>query len=228
MTACGRKPAEEKLYGGMEKRSRYFDNLRETEGETAVLAALDVEEKEVTRYGNDPVRQADYIQRLMDEHVDTYCTAKENGGKTFPDFAGAAIMGELAECVVLSDKYKAELKVKYEEHVVRAAEEDAAYCAEQNKLLQEEVSAAVQIIRNGGVLQNETVTVFRSKYDYRTHSIVNYLMRLYQVKVPLRTQGWINEKLVSVAIQDGKCASLQYRRMNKARSSQKFLTIWMT
>ena len=222
VTACGRKPAEEKLYGGMEKRSRYFDNLRETEGETAVLAALDVEEKEVIRYGNDPVRQANYIQRLMDEHVNTYCAAKENGGKTFPDFAGAAIMGELAECVALSDKYKAVLCTKYEENVVRAAEEDAAYCAEQSRLLQEEISAAVQINRNGGVLQNETVKVFRSKYDYRTYSIVNYLMRLYHVEIPLRTQGWINEKLVNVTIQNGKCARLQYRRTGKTRSSQKF------
>lgn len=53
-------------------------------------------------------------------------------------------------------------------------------------------------------------------------SIVNYLMRKYGVNVPLRTQGWINEKLTSVTIENGKCEHLRYMRAKGAQCSQRF------
>ena len=34
-------------------------------------------------------------------------------------------------------------------------------------------------------------------------------MRLYGVEVPLRTQGWINEKLVSLRVVNGCCNDLR-------------------
>lgn len=55
------------------------------------------------------------------------------------------------------------------------------------------------------------------------YSIVNYLMRRYHVEVPLRTQGWIKERLVNATIENGKCERLQYyRRTKTGRGSQKF------
>lgn len=42
------------------------------------------------------------------------------------------------------------------------------------------------------------------------------------MNVPIRTQGWINEKLVSAMIEDGKCEKLQYYRAKGAQCSQKF------
>lgn len=58
-------------------------------------------------------------------------------------------------------------------------------------------------------------------YDSSTYSIVNHLMRRYQVDVPLRTQGWINDKLISVTIENGKCEHLRYMRSKGAQCSQK-------
>lgn len=43
----------------------------------------------------------------------------------------------------------------------------------------------------------------------------------YQVDVPLRTQGWINDKLISVTIENGKCEHLRYMRSKGAQCSQK-------
>ena len=84
------------------------------------------------------------------------------------------------------------------------------------------VSEAIQIIQNGGILKNETVKFYSSRYSFSSYSIVNYLMRQYQVDVPLRTQGWINDKLHSVTIKGGKCEYLQYYRAKNGRVSQKF------
>lgn len=107
-------------------------------------------------------------------------------------------------------------------HRIRAAEEKKAYCEAQNKEAEEMVSAAIQTIREGGILRNTTVVFYQSRYHSSAYSIVNYLMRLYHVSVPLRTQGWINDKLHSATIEDGKCEHLQYYRAQNGRVSQKF------
>ena len=84
------------------------------------------------------------------------------------------------------------------------------------------ISAAIQSIREGGILKNTTIVFYQSRYHSSSYSIVNYLMRLYHVDVPLRTQGWINDRLSSVTIQDGRCVSLQFFRSRNGRGSQKF------
>ena len=180
------------------------------------------ERKEIERYGSDPARQTEYIQNLLNEHVSTYLISKENGGQTFPDFIGALVMNELAKCVELSAVYRMKKQAEETARQARAEEEEQAYCEVQNKAANQVVSEAIQIIRNGGTLKNETVTFYRSRYSASSYSIVNHLMRMYHVDVPLRTQGWINDKLVNTTIKDGKCEHLQYLRSKGGRCSQKF------
>ena len=131
-------------------------------------------------------------------------------------------MNELARCVELSAVYRAKRRSENEARRVRAEEEEKAYCAERNQIAEQAVASAVQIILNGGVLKNEKVYFYRTKYSSSTYSIINYLMRQYQVDVSLRTQGWINDKLVNATIKDGKCEHLQYLRAKGGRCSQKF------
>ncbi|MDE6923624.1 MAG: hypothetical protein K2P01_08730, partial [Oscillospiraceae bacterium] len=83
-------------------------------------------------------------------------------------------------------------------------------------------SKAVQILQKGGLLENETVTFYQDRYHSSTYSIVNHLMRMYQINVPLRTQGWINERLVSVTIRNGRCERQRFMRSKKGHGSQKF------
>lgn len=112
-------------------------------------------------------------------------------------------------------------KKRMEQAAQREAE-DQAFVAEQNAEAEQIVNKALDILRNGGKLENQTVIFYESRYNSSSYSIVNYLMRKYGVNVPIRTQGWINEKLVSAKIEDGKCEHLQYYRAKGAQCSQKF------
>lgn len=219
---CGFEPAAEELYGGKENRAKEINTLQKAGGSDAVSAALAEEAAEIKRLGSEPARQTEYIHSLLAERVDTYLEAKENGGQTFPDFAGALVMNDLSRCMELSAAYRTKREADGAARQARTAEKDKAYCEEQNRAAEQAVSAAIQIIRKGGVLKNTSITVYQSRYSARSYSIVNHLMRVYQVDVPLRTQGWINEKLVSATIRDGRCENLQYYRGKSGRCSQKF------
>ena len=131
-------------------------------------------------------------------------------------------MNELAKCSELSAVYRAKQQAEAEAHHAFVEAENRAYCEEQNRVAEQAVSAAIQVIREGGILENQTVVFYRSRYDFSACSIFNYLMRQYQVDVPLRTQGWIKEKLSSATIQDGKCENLRYLRYKNCRGSQRF------
>lgn len=112
-------------------------------------------------------------------------------------------------------------KKRMEQAAQREAE-DRAFIAAQNAKAEQTVSKAMEILRNGGKLDNDTVIFYESRYEHSSYSIVNYLMRKYGVNVPIRTQGWINEKLVSAKIENGKCENLQYYKAKGAQCSQKF------
>ena len=219
---CGFEPAAMELYGGKEKRGAWIDSLRESGGFDAVNAALAKEQEEIERYGRDPARQTDYIQSVLDEHVSIYQKAKESGGQTFPDFIGALVLDELAVCQELSGIFKEKRQRERAERAARVEAEERAYCEAENQKAEQAVSEATQIIRNGGVLKNVPVRFFRSRYDARSYSIVNYLMRLYHVEVPLRTQGWVNNKLTEVTIQNGRCSGFRYLRAKNGSPSEKF------
>lgn len=104
----------------------------------------------------------------------------------------------------------------------RREAENQAYVNECNEEAEKSVAKAIEIIRNGGRLENCTVEFFRSRYDSSTYSIVNYLMRKYDIKTPIRTQGWINDRLISVSIKDGKAIGATYNKVKNGKGSQTF------
>lgn len=220
---CGYQAMVAAMYGGEDKREQYFDGLRQSGGDKAVLDALRREEKKIQEYGRDPARQADYIKTILDGHVSTYLASRESGGKTFPDYIGALVLDELPACRELSAIYKSKCREKEQERKAKADAEDRAYCQERNQRAEQQVQEAIRIIREGGVLQNDTVEFYRDKYDSSACSIVLYLMRQYQVDVPLRTQGWITSKLAAATIADGRCSHLQFWGRKSDRASQRFV-----
>ena len=220
---CGYKAMVAALYGGEDKREQYFDGLRRSGGYEAVLEVLRQEEQKIQEYGCDPTRQADYIKTILDGHVSTYLASRENGGETFPDFIGALVLDELPACRELSTIYKDKCREKDRERKAKADAEDRAYCQERNQRAEQQVQEALRVIREGGVLQNDTVEFYRDKYDSSACSIVLYLMRQYQVDVPLRTQGWINERLANATIADGRCSHLQFWGRKRDKASQRFV-----
>ena len=220
---CGYKAMVAALYGGEDKREQYFDGLRRSGGDEAVLEVLRQEEQKIQELGRDPARQADYIKAILDGHVSTYLESKESSGKTFPDYIGALVLDELPACRELSALYKSKCREKEQERKAKADAEDRAYCQERNQRAEQQVQEAIRIIREGGVLRNDTVEFYRDKYDSSACSIVLYLMRQYQVDVPLRTQGWITSKLAAATIADGRCSHLQFWGRKSDRASQRFV-----
>ena len=131
-------------------------------------------------------------------------------------------MNDLSRCAELSAAHQAMWQKERQAAAVRAAEEEKAFCEEQSRIAEKAVSDAIQVIRGGGVLKNDTVKFYRSRYHASVYSIVLYLMRQYHVDVPFRAQGWINNKLVSVTIKDGWCTGERYLYSGKKRGSETF------
>ena len=221
---CGFAAATESLYGGQEERERYFDTLRQNgnTGDETIIAALDRERVEIKRCGEDPIRQANYIKAMLNSRIEKYLASKKSGGDTFPDFVGALVLGELDECIKLSAIYRSRKEEKDRERFARIKAEEQAHCEEENRKAEKMVTDAIGTLQSGGVLENEWIKFYQEDGRFHTYSLINYLMRMYGVDVPLRTQGWINEKLSSITIKDGRCEQLQYLRSKGGRCSQKF------
>lgn len=226
---CGWLPAIEKLYGGKEQRKDYFEEIRKNSrpDDEAFANAVERETAEIQHFGSDPVRQANYIKAQLQDHVDTYQQAKENGGETFPDFIGALYLDELSTCLTLSTIYKENRQQKQAALRQKQREEEIALVEEKNTELDAKVSEAISILKNGGTLKNERIAVYKLTEDGHTcseYSVFNYLLRRYGIKVPLRTQGWINESLVHALIADGRCTDYRYWKSKRGKGSNTFFS----
>ena len=206
------------------KRSEYFNQLRESgpNWEQATSAAIALENERIQQLGSDPARQADYIKSIMDQHVSIYRASRDSCGESFPDFVGALILDDLTMCQSLAFVYRQKKYVKEQALMAKAKEEEEAFCQAQNSLATQAVLEAIRIIKTNGILENKTLKFFRDRYNSKSFSVVNYLMRKYEVNVPLRTQGWINDRLVSVTIENGRCEHLKYMRGKGGQCSQRF------
>lgn len=133
------------------------------------------------------------------------------------------ICPELQSQMVESKKAYKEIREKawQAEREKREAEE-RAFVQQKNAETEAVIAKALEIIRNDGTLKNDDITFYTSRYSGNSYSVVNYLMRQYNVNVPLRTQGWINSKLSEAKICNGACESLRYFKKKGSSCSQKF------
>lgn len=215
---CGYLPAMQELYGGEKNRKAYFAHLQ---GMT-VGEAIAAEETAITRFGKESSRRAEYIHDMLNAHLMRYTASKENGGKTFPDYVGALMADELGHCVQLSEIYRSLKQQEDEMRQAQIAEQDRVYQQSVNTEKEKAVGAALQIIRSGGTLKNDTLCYYKDDGSFVETSLILYLMREYHIDVPLRTQGWIKERLASATVQEDFCGSVTYYRAKKSPCSQKF------
>lgn len=216
----GYASAIKELYGSEDEKKNQYRNLQNKDDEY-VRNFLNREQEVITKFGNDSVLQATYIQSILEKHIKTYIESKENGGETFPDFVGAAMLGELEMCKELSRHYKEIYEMKMNVRIAAAREKQRNEIAEKNKIASDKVQQAIQIIRSKGTVKNDEVTFYNDSGIGQTYHMFNYLMRYYGIEVPLRTQGWINKKLVEVTAKDGGC-SLQFYKSKNSKCSQTF------
>lgn len=224
---CGWLPAMEKLYGGKEQREDYFEEIRKNSmpGDNIFAKAIERETAEIQHYGSDLAHQADYIKAFLDQHVTAYQEAQKNGGETFPDFIGALILDDLSTCQMLSAVHKENRRLKEAARRQKKRADEIALVEEKNAEMDEKVNEAISTLKQGGTLKNEQIAVYtltEDSYTVSEYSIFNFLMRRYGIKVPLRTQGWINESLASAVIADGRCMTYQYWKSKRGRGSETF------
>ena len=215
---CGYLPAMQELYGGAEHRKAYFDHLQGMN----VGEAVAIEDAAISRLGKDASRQADFIHSILKEHLARYTVSRENGGETFPDYIGALMADELDHCTQLAEAYSAHRAQKDAARREEAAEQERAHRQAVNAEKEKVVHAALQTIRSGGTLQNVSLRYYKDDGTLVETSLILYLMREYHVNVPLRTQGWIKERLTTATVQEDFCGSVTYYRAKKSPCSQKF------
>jgi hypothetical protein len=119
-------------------------------------------------------------------------------------------------------RYAEQLLGEREERRKQQEEADRQYVDEKNTAAQEIVETSLQIIRSGGELRNSHVDFYRSRYDHTETTVVLYLMKKYGIACPIRTQGWIGEKLGTVSIHDGKVSEVRFYKTGRSTCSQKF------
>ena len=69
---------------------------------------------------------------------------------------------------------------------------------EHNKKAEEIINQAEQAIINKQNVQNKDITLYKSRYESNTTSLILHLMKKYNINVPLKTQGWINRALAII------------------------------
>ena len=195
------------MYGTQEERVRVWQRSED------INALRAQEEPVILRYGSDPARQADYIHKLLSDHVRYYIAARDNGG-TFADFIGAAVLGELENCIELSAKLRAEREAKEEAARREREEQEAKERAEQEEQHRQEMKKAEEIFTRGGLIKDGALLV--------------EIADAHGVKIPLRTRGWILNSFAqcSIAIIEGAPRySVRYYKRNSGTGSTKIYGI---
>ena len=195
------------MYGTQQERARVWQASKD------INALRAREESVILRYGSDPARQADYIHKLLSDHVRYYINARDNGG-TFADFIGAAVLGELEICAELSAKLRAEQEAKAEAARREREERKARERAEREELHNKALEEAENVFTHGGLIKDGVLLV--------------ELADRHGVKIPLRTRGWIfnNFAQCSIAIIDGAPRySVCYYKSNSGTGSTKIYEI---
>ena len=126
--------------------------------------------------------------------------------------------------------YRAAKAAYLEERERKDRERQAELQAEQKKRLealqaqtQNQRQAAVDVLRNGGTLRNQEITIYRTIHDSSVYSIINYLAREYGVNIPIKTQGWINNSLVEITVGNGKMTGGRMSGKNQSTVIYKYM-----
>lgn len=114
-------------------------------------------------------------------------------------------------------------RAKREAERTQREAEEAAYVKERNEAAQKEVAQAIETLKSGGCLVNFDVEIFKSRYHSSSYSIFNYLARQYGVKIPIKTQGWINSSLLDITVKDGKMSGGHMSGKNQSTVIYKYM-----
>ena len=110
-------------------------------------------------------------------------------------------------------------EAKREQERKAREEAEAQFIREKNSIIDNLVKEAEQNILNGSTVTNKDIKVYNNKYDYKDTSLLLYMFNVYGIKVPLKTQGWINNALVDIYYNN---ESWTYRYYSSSKNSTVF------
>lgn len=118
-------------------------------------------------------------------------------------------------------KLREEKRIKEEKE---AKEEEERFVSEQNKIADDIITEAEQAILKGEKVINKGITIYESECESNDTSLILHLMKKYDVKVHLRTQGWINETLHSIFTDDdGEYTYDYYSNSSNSKTFRNYL-----
>lgn len=160
------------------------DDISTTEGLVAHMEEL------VKREAHIRLSLIEVAKCIAPERVHIYISARENRIRRLQEE---------------SEKRRAEQQESYRKDI----EETNAATADQER-------ECIRAFKENGEIRNKTITTAQADKDgYPVKSstcILLYLLRKYDIHVPLKTQGWINNSLHSVKISDGSVFRIVYNK----------------
>ena len=137
------------------------------------------------------------------------------------------------EILALADNGETELAIHYQEYhdrlKVEHEEKERQQRAEYERMEQEKERKYQEEI---ATQLNQAEQNIKDKKDFKNEmidgrSIVLYLMDRYGIKVPIKTQGWFNQKLAFIKWIDGKIAYSYYKTKgtNGSQTAFKYLNM---
>ena len=109
----------------------------------------------------------------------------------------AEMLGRKEEAIE-HNKILYEIRKAEKEQREKERQEENAKFVKNNKVVINQIEKAEQAIINKQKVDNINITIYNSKYDSNTTSLILYLMKKYNIKVPIKTQGWINNALANI------------------------------
>lgn len=91
---------------------------------------------------------------------------------------------------------------EYQERELKRHQEEKEYVKNKNNEVTELIKLAEQAIINKKIVINKNITIYKAKYDSSDTSLILHMMKLYDINVPLKTQGWINQALANISCEN--------------------------
>lgn len=149
-------------------------------------------------YGADAMRQGEYVWEMLRLKEAAWQEAKEDPQK-FPDCIGAAVCGEMDEWLKVSAAYKARKEAEERAEAEEQAAREEAERKEQEAREKSELNAFFEKLRKPGRVEDGAKAVKAAD--------------ALGVKIPLRTRGFMLEKLAAFTVEaDGHVEHIQYYR----------------
>lgn len=215
--SSGKKPAYQKLYGSLKAREEQREQVLTGTGPT-LHELYSKEMDEIERMGANPEYQADYISTWLDEKVKQYQKAKATGGESAPNYIGAIVLQELDQCASLFAVYRDHYERSRQERIAAAQKERDERGMEVNRQLENAVADAEKKLIAGGMIDNAKIEVYQSGQGSRWTHLISYLLEKYNITVPIRTLGWINNNLTRVTIMEANKIRVSYLQASGSRS----------